>query len=208
MFTGIVEEIGSIEKVIHSDEEYILEIAAIKVLEDINIGDSIAVNGVCLTVTSFNEHIFRVQAAPITLQKSSLEAAAVGLKVNLERALQLQARLGGHLVSGHVNTTATIDYIQKMKNAFIMQLSVSETKYLVAEGSICIDGISLTVADVQNHSFTVSIIPHTWQNTNLQFKKTGDVVNLEFDIIAKYTEKLLQKNKRKIDEDFLRNNGF
>jgi riboflavin synthase len=89
-----------------------------------------------------------------------------------------------------------------------MQLSVSETKYLVAEGSICIDGISLTVADVQNHSFTVSIIPHTWQNTNLQFKKTGDVVNLEFDIIAKYTEKLLQKNKRKIDEDFLRNNGF
>jgi riboflavin synthase len=208
MFTGIVEEIGSIEKVIHSDEEYILEIAAIKVLEDINIGDSIAVNGVCLTVTSFNEHIFRVQTAPITLQKSSLEAAAVGLKVNLERTLELQARLGGHLVSGHVNTTATIDYIQKMKNAFIMQLSVSETKYLVAEGSICIDGISLTVADVQNHSFTVSIIPHTWQNTNLQFKKTGDVVNLEFDIIAKYTEKLLQKNKRKIDEDFLRNNGF
>jgi riboflavin synthase len=208
MFTGLVAEIGTIKNITRNSNQFKLEITAREMLQDIKIGDSIAVNGICLTVTDFSADSFVVDVAPVTLQKTSLENAAAGLRVNLEPALKLQDRLGGHLVTGHINTTAHINFIQQTSNSVIMRFTTANTKYLVSEGSICLDGISLTLAKVDRDGFSISVIPHTWQNTNLHYRKIGDRVNLEFDIIAKYTEKLLKHDKIGIDKDFLRKHGF
>ena len=214
MFTGIVEEIGIVRNVIDSEFGSIT-IDAKKVLEDVHIGDSIAVNGVCLTVTSFNSHSFTADVMGETVRRTSLSQLNKGSGVNLERAMSANGRFGGHIVSGHIDSVGKISSMKRDGNAIWVTIDTSydTLRYIVEKGSICIDGISLTVTNVTNVGFSVSVIPHTMNETTLLNKKVGDSVNLETDIIAKYTERLLRlkkidENKSKIDMDFLESCGF
>lgn len=212
MFTGIVEEIGTVRKIARGQKAY-LEIQADKIFSDIHIGDSIAVNGVCLTVTSFSGKVFTADVMNETFSRSSLGSLKAGSHVNLERAMPANGRFGGHIVSGHIDGTGKITNIKKDGNAVWYKISASENiiKYTVEKGSIAIDGISLTVARVERDNFSVSIIPHTSEETILSEKKLGDTVNLENDIIGKYVERFLnfdKTGKSGITMDFLAENGF
>ncbi|AZR72954.1 riboflavin synthase subunit alpha [Anoxybacter fermentans] len=219
MFTGIIEEVGIILNITRGTNSGSLTIAAKKVLEDVEIGDSIAVNGVCLTVTSFTKGQFTADVMPVTLDKTNLGELSPGKKVNLERALQLKSRLGGHLVSGHVDGVGTILSINQDDNAILIEIEAPEKlkPFVIREGSIAVDGISLTVAELTPKGFCVSIIPHTAKKTTLANRKVGDRVNLEGDIIGKYLyhfwqqlnndEKALEKSSR-ITKEFLAANGF
>ncbi|NLP44956.1 MAG: riboflavin synthase [Peptococcaceae bacterium] len=214
MFTGIIEELGTVIKLDATKDSAQLCIEAHKVLIGTQIGDSIAVNGVCLTVTEITTKLFTVDIMYETLNKTNLHELKKGAKVNLERALQLQTRLGGHIVSGHVDAIGTIYNIKQVGIANIIEVITSEelTSYLIPKGSIAIDGISLTLVDVNKDKFSVSIIPHTFQNTTLGFKGVGSKVNLETDILGKYVAKFLRidKNQEKedISLDFLASHGF
>ena len=194
MFTGIVEEKGKIQKVISGQSSGSIEIRAKKVLEGTRIGDSIAVNGVCLTVTALQPDGFTADVMPETLRRTNLGSLSLGAEVNLERAMAAGGRFGGHIVSGHVDGTGTIRSMKQEGNAVWVSIEASSgiLHLIVEKGSICIDGISLTVAYVDNSLFKVSIIPHTGAETTLLAKKAGDIVNLENDIIGKYIEKLMQ----------------
>ncbi|WP_434797963.1 riboflavin synthase [Terrisporobacter vanillatitrophus] len=215
MFTGIVEEVGIIQNVKRNNKSSILTIQGKKIFEDIHIGDSISVNGVCLTVTTFNNEVFSADVMNETLSRSSLGNLKNGSLVNLERAMCANARFGGHIVSGHIDGTGKIIKIEKDDNAIWYTIAVEENlmKYIVEKGSIAIDGISLTVAKVNEKHFSVSIIPHTAQETILSHRLVGDIVNIENDVIGKYVEKLMSFEKNKKDEsnitmDFLIKNGF
>jgi len=215
MFTGIIEEIGIIKNVKKNNKSSIITIQGKKIFEDINIGDSISVNGVCLTVTTFSNEIFTADVMNETLSRSSLSSLQNGSYVNLERAISASGRFGGHIVSGHIDGTGKIIKIKRDDNAIWYTVTVEDNliKYIVEKGSIAIDGISLTVANVNENSFSVSIIPHTSQETILSHRLVGDIVNIENDIIGKYVEKLITFEKNKKDEsnitmDFLINNGF
>lgn len=207
MFTGIVEEVGSIKNI--GDGK--ITIAAKKVLEDVNLGDSIAVNGICLTVASFDETSFTADIMPETVRRTSLSVTKENSSVNLERALTLSSRLGGHIVSGHIDGVGEIVSLTIEKNALLMKIKADKSilKCIVEKGSIALDGISLTVVIVTANDFTVSLIPHTREITNLKEKKQGSLINIETDIIGKYVEKLLGKSKEtNITRDFLIENGF
>lgn len=220
MFTGIIEELGKIKNISQGGISAVLEVEAKKVLEDTKIGDSIAVNGVCLTVTSMTSHSFKADVMAETLRKSSLGELKRGSCVNLERAMIANGRFGGHIVSGHIDGTGVIRSRQKEGNAVWVEIATGATiqKYIVQKGSIAIDGISLTVARLTEDSFFVSVIPHTGEETTLLKKDTGETVNLENDIIGKYVERLLtgpvQERKEAEDKtsgitmDFLREHGF
>lgn len=212
MFTGIIEEIGKIKEIKKGAASAILTIESVKVLEDVKLGDSIAVNGVCLTVTDFSSSTFKADVMHETLRRSSLGKLQVGSFVNLERAMKADGRFGGHIVSGHIDATGIIKDIRRDDNAVWYTIETTESilKYIVGKGSIAIDGISLTVAGIDEHSFRVSVIPHTAQNTILPLKKRGDIVNLENDIIGKYVEKLMLFTEKKsgITKSFLAENGF
>lgn len=217
MFTGIIEEIGTIKSINSNGISSQLCINANKILEDTKIGDSIAVNGVCLTVTSIKSNLFTADVMAETLRRSNLGSLIPQSKVNLERAMPANGRFGGHIVSGHIDGTGTIVETKPEGNAVWIKINCSSNllKYIIHKGSITIDGISLTVAKVTDSDFSVSIIPHTAANTTLLQKKSGDVVNLENDVVGKYIEKLLsfqkideQKPQSKITEEFLRQNGF
>lgn len=218
MFTGIVEEIGSIKGISKGANSAVLTLSAKKVLEDVSLGDSIAVNGVCLTVTSYRQGEFTVDVMHETMDRSSLSSLKAGSKVNLERAMIANGRFGGHIVSGHIDGTGKIVSVKKDDNAVWYQISADKKilKYIIENGSITIDGISLTVAKVTDRDFSVSIIPHTLENTILAYKSEGHIVNLENDCIAKYVEKLMnfgnldskQENKHEITREFLLKNGF
>ena len=183
MFTGIIEEMGTVKTIRKSANSAILTIGATKVLEETKIGDSIAVNGICLTVTEIGSQFFKADVMHETLRRSSLNNLKTGSRVNLERAMAANGRFGGHIVSGHVDGVGAIWYTIKTAPTIL--------KYIVEKGSITIDGISLTVAKVSNENFAISAIPHTVQVTILKDKKVGDVVNLENDIIGKYVERLI-----------------
>lgn len=217
MFTGIIEEIGTIKSINSNGISSQLCISANTILEDTKIGDSIAVNGVCLTVTSIKSNLFTADVMAETLRRSNLGSLIPQSKVNLERAMPANGRFGGHIVSGHIDGTGTIVETKPEGNAVWIKINCSSNllKYIIHKGSITIDGISLTVAKVTDSDFSVSIIPHTAANTTLLQKKSGDVVNLENDVVGKYIEKLLsfqkideQKPQSKITEEFLRQNGF
>lgn len=217
MFTGIVEEIGFIENIKNGEKSSKLIIKANKVLKDTKIGDSICTNGVCLTVTNIYKNIFEADVMAETLRLSNLGNLKLKSKVNLERALSLQTRLGGHIVSGHIDGVGEITSLVKEDNAVWVSIKAPSDilKYIVYKGSITIDGISLTVAYVDEEIFKVSIIPHTGEETTLLAKKIGESVNLECDLIGKYVEKLLgfnKKNEEKVKSsisiDFLKDNGF
>ena len=215
MLTGIVEEIGKIKAIKKGKNSARLVINAKKVLEDVKLGDSIAVNGVCLTVTEFSNSEFAVDVMHESLRKSSLSTLKNDSSVNLERAMLLNGRFGGHIVSGHIDGTGEIINIKNDDNAIWYTISAKDKimKYIIEKGSITIDGISLTVANLSESDFSVSIIPHTQEETILKTKKIGDIVNLENDCIAKYVESLLNfkeksEVKKDITMDFLLENGF
>lgn len=216
MFTGIVEEMGTIAGIQKGAKSAILTIQAKKVFSDIHIGDSIALNGVCLTVTSYGKDTYTADVMNETLQRSSLGSLTIGSKVNLERAMAADGRFGGHIVSGHIDGTGTIKKVEKDDNAIWYTIAASENlmKYIVEKGSIAIDGISLTVARRTDEDFAISMIPHTAKETVLSEKKPGDIVNLENDIVGKYIEQLMQYNKKEetrqsaITKEFLLKAGF
>ncbi len=214
MFTGIIEEIG-IVKAVQKGSSSFIKIQAKKVLEDVQLGDSIAVNGVCLTVTDFESDCFCADVMNETLSRSSLGALKNGSPVNLERAMSANGRFGGHIVSGHIDGTGTISKLDNDGIAVWYTITAPPEimRYIVEKGSIAIDGISLTVAKFTDSSFSVSIIPHTAEQTILSSKKAGDVVNLENDIVGKYVEKLmapLTENKKQssVTREFLAKYGF
>lgn len=208
MFTGIVEEIGIIK---HTSNG--LTIKAQNILTDIHMGDSIAVNGICLTVTSFTSDFFTVDIMGETYRRTNLGNLKIGSKVNLERAMPINGRFGGHIVSGHIDGIGTITDIYSEKDALWLTISAENKilKYIIEKGSITIDGVSLTVAYIDDVKFKVSLIPHTQSQTILHNKNTGDTVNLENDIIAKYIEQFANYNDKKdsnINMDFLTRCGF
>lgn len=225
IFTGIVEETGKIESVANGNKSAIITIIADKVLKGTKIGDSIAVNGVCLTVTSISGNKFTADVMAETIRRSSLGTLKHGSKVNLERAIAADGRFGGHIVSGHIDGTGVIRSLEREDNAVWVEIETPDKllKYIVEKGSIAIDGISLTVAKLTDDSFSVSVIPHTGEETTLLAKKPGDIVNLENDIVGKYVERLMNFNtsqkspfdnktdrstNSKITMDFLAENGF
>ncbi|MBQ3664824.1 MAG: riboflavin synthase [Lachnospiraceae bacterium] len=228
MFTGLIEEIGKVKQIRMGAKSGTIYITAKHILKDANIGDSIAVNGVCLTATEISGELFAADVMAETFRRSSLKELRAGSYVNLERAMANNGRFGGHIVSGHIDGTGKISEISREENAIWYTLSADERilHYVVEKGSIAIDGISLTVAYVDHSCFKVSIIPHTASKTILQYKEQGSIVNLECDIIGKYVEKMLtgtmgesiyedhflretsKKQSKGITMEFLAENGF
>ena len=211
MFTGIIEEIGEVSRLQKREKSSKISIRASLILEDMKLGDSISTNGLCLTVSEFNQKEFTADIMPESLNRSNLGTLNVGAKVNLERAMPLNGRFGGHIVSGHIDGVGHILEVKKEENAiwFEIKTSLNLMRYIVEKGSITIDGISLTVAQVKSKSFSVSIIPHTI----MADKKVGDTVNLENDILGKYIEKLWGDSSSSMKEssvtkEKLFNNGF
>jgi riboflavin synthase len=197
MFTGLITEVGSISAITHGSDSAVLEINAPKTVKGVAIGDSIAVNGVCLTATSISDTGFTADVMVQTLKMTSLASYNVGDRVNLELAAKLEARMGGHMVQGHVDGVATVLSIvdgQKWQE-FTVTIPANLLKYVVAQGSICIEGVSLTVGALNdaNNEVTVWLIPETLAKTNLSVKKIGDPLNIEVDVLAKYVERLLEK---------------
>ena len=215
MFTGIIEELGTIKNISIMGHSGQIIIEADEVLKGTKIGDSIAVNGICLTVTSLMPNAFSADIMAETVRRSSLSTANKGDKVNLERAMAADGRFGGHIVSGHIDGTGTITLYQKEENAIWVEISTEPKilRLIMEKGSISIDGISLTVASVGDSSFKVSVIPHTGEMTTLLKKKQGDLVNLENDVVGKYVERLLgfenkEENKSNLTLDMLEEYGF
>lgn len=219
MFTGIIEEMG----IVKSIKSKVITIEANKIFDDLKLGDSVAVNGTCLTVSSFegktSPKIFNADITSETLSRTNLGDLKSGFKVNLERALTLNGRLGGHIVSGHIDGVGIIKNISKNAEDIELTIEVSPNlmKYIIEKGSVAVDGISLTVAKVNKNYFSIAIIPHTLKETILYYKKAGDKVNIENDIIGKYVEKLLSFNNinnnknsniNNINMEFLIKNGF
>ncbi|UCZ54704.1 riboflavin synthase [Bacillus shivajii] len=217
MFTGIIEEKGTILQMRQTGDAVVMKIAAKKVLSDVNLGDSIAVNGVCLTVTSYNDSAFTVDLMPETVRHTSLRNLSNGSYVNLERAMAANGRFGGHFVSGHVDGVGTIRQKRHEHNAVYYEIEIANElrKYMMMKGSVCVDGTSLTIFGLSEDSFTISIIPHTIQETIIGEKEPGDIVNIECDMLAKYMEQLLyyrtsndETSSEKLTESFLKEHGF
>ena len=217
MFTGIVEELGTIQHIARGQHSAVLTIQAKTVLEHTKLGDSIAVNGICLTVTKLASDRFSADVMHETLNRSALAQLSVGSPVNLERAMAADGRFGGHIVAGHVDGVGRITNIRRDDNAiwYTVQTQPALLRYVVEKGSITIDGISLTVAKVEEEEFQVSVIPHTGEETTLLGKVPGDSVNLENDVIGKYVERLLglgkseeEKKESGITMEFLQEFGF
>ena len=215
MFTGLIEEMGTLRGVRRGAHSSVLSVGAKEILDDLKVGDSVAVNGVCLTATTVDAGGFTADVMHETLRRSSLSALDPGSPVNLERAMAADGRFGGHIVSGHIDGTGAITAKRRDDNAvwYTVAASPSLLRYIVEKGSIAIDGISLTVAEITERDFSVSVIPHTAAVTILGGKGTGDVVNLETDIIGKYVEKLLRPREEPapaggLTLEFLAQNGF
>lgn len=216
MFTGIIEELGTVQKIVSKGNTLVLTIQGKKVLEDIKLGDSVAVNGVCLTVTEFNDRFILLDVMPETFKSTTLAGLKQGSQVNLERAMSANGRFGGHFVTGHVDTTGQIVSIEPKENAIYIHISIpKEFSHLALyKGSIAIDGTSLTIFGLNENTVTVSIIPHTAKESVVGLKKVGEIVNLEFDMIGKYLHSFLTKDNRVtetksgITTDFLKENGY
>jgi len=203
MFTGIIEELGRIKTIKYVGAGRELVISAYKILEDVRIDDSISINGVCLTVISRKEEEFSVEAVEETLSKTTISKLRIGSEVNLERALRPLDRMGGHIVQGHIDCIGRLISIEKQTVGRLVWFSYPEHfgKYVVGQGSICINGVSLTIAKEELGKIMVSIIPHTWENTIFKNIRIGDEVNIEFDIIGKYIEKLIKFGNKESNRD-------
>ncbi len=218
MFTGIIEEIGIVKNISTTNESMRLNIASKIINQDLHIGDSIAINGTCVTVTSFDSHSFCIDVMPETFNTTSLKNCKIGTKINLERALLVGGRIGGHFVTGHIDGTAYISQISPKDNAIYYTITFNDTtllKYCIYHGSIAIDGTSLTIFGVTDNTVTISTIPHTIKHSIIGNKKIGDIVNIECDMLAKFVNNSLQKNETHLTKDhsninqkFLQQNGF
>ncbi|MDD7362832.1 MAG: riboflavin synthase [Peptoniphilus sp.] len=212
MFTGIVEEVGRIARIDRRGQKIEVEVAAEKVMEGTQIGDSISTNGVCLTVTRITESGFCADMMTVTAKKSGLDRLASGSRVNLERALLPTTRMGGHILQGHVDTRGKLAGIEPDEGGYIMSIEVEERyfPYYVPQGSVGLNGVSLTVARAGRAGFSVSLIPETLRSTNLGDLKAGDALTVEFDIVGKYIlrQQEWEEESKGIDLDFLRKNGF
>jgi riboflavin synthase len=215
MFTGIIEEVGTVKHIDRSKDAIVLTIAAEKILEDVKLGDSIAVNGVCLTVTSFTKQQFTVDLMPETVKATSLKELNIGSKVNLERAMAANSRFGGHFVSGHVDGVGKIVKKERLANAVYYEIEVDEKlrRYMILKGSVAVDGTSLTIFGLTKDTFTISLIPHTLQETILGEKNVGNIVNIECDMIGKYIEHFLNVGREEttmssLTASFLEQHGF
>ncbi|MDF1612190.1 riboflavin synthase [Stygiobacter electus] len=199
MFTGLIEEVGKVLSILPISNGKTLKISANKIMDDIKLGDSISINGVCLTVKQLKEKDFEVDAVGETINKTTINLLKIGSFVNLERAIKMNQRLGGHLVLGHVNDIAVIRQIRKQGENYLLSIQIPDnlTRYAINEGSIAIDGISLTIAKIIDNILVISVIPYTWQETNLHLRKVGDRLNLEVDVISKYIEKFVNEYKKK-----------
>ena len=199
MFTGLVEELGVISSISQTD----IWIESSIVMDDLGVKDSISVNGACLTVVSIEENLFKVDVVPETLRRTDLGDLSVGDKVNLERSAQLGGRLGGHIVNGHVDGTAQITAYVQEGSAWLIEFQISKnlSRYIVEKGFVCVDGVSLTVVNCDENTFTIALIPYTRDNTVLGYKGVGNSVNIETDIIGKYIEKLSTGNQASINLD-------
>ena len=209
MFTGIVEGLGKVRRLTMKGADAVLDIDAGISLEDVSLGDSIAVNGACLTVTSLQQNNFQADVSAETLSRTTLKLLQAGHKVNLEKSLRVGGFVGGHFVLGHVDATARILSRMQKSGSLIIAVEMNEniSRYIVEKGSVAIDGISLTVNKLEKSRFYVNIIPHTAAHTTLVTRKEGEWVNIETDILGRYVENLLQSNKG-IDKDFLVKHGF
>lgn len=215
MFTGIIEELGQVKEIKKENKSAKIKIAAKLIPQDLKLGDSVAVNGVCLTIVSFSSQDLTAEVMAETLDKSSLGLLRAGERVNLERALRADSRFGGHIVSGHVDGRGQILSVKEEGIAQVFKISYPRdlAPYLAKKGSVAVDGISLTLVDVLDDYFIISLIPHSLDMTTLGFKREKDLVNLEIDILARYIERLLQvknteKEKPALTESFLLENGF
>jgi riboflavin synthase len=220
MFTGLIEEMGVLQSVRRQGEAMIIRITASKVLEDVRIGDSISVNGVCLTVVEYDRQTFAVDVMPETYRHSNLHSIPPRSPLNLERAMMAGGRFGGHLVQGHVDGTGTIRGKTSEANAVLYTIEPNNLqllRHVIPQGSVTLDGISLTVVSVNREggTFTVSIIPHTLRETALQYKQSGETLNIECDILGKYVDHLLNEREGRpvsksggLTESVLRDNGF
>ncbi len=215
MFTGIVEEIGKIKGISRGEKSIRLTVECSKILEKTGLGDSISVNGVCLTVTDLYRDSFTADVMPETMRSTNLQQLKPNSPVNLERAMAADGRFGGHIVSGHIDGTGEVARLEKEDNAVWLTISADEKilRYVIHKGSIAVDGISLTVQQVDGSSFKIAVIPHTRDYTTLPGKRVGDKVNLECDLIGKYVEKLLGYGRKndasgKITMAYLMENGF
>ncbi|OAB32821.1 riboflavin synthase subunit alpha [Paenibacillus macquariensis subsp. defensor] len=220
MFTGLVEEMGTLRGITRNGEAMVLHITVSTIMSDLKIGDSVSVNGVCLTASSLDANSFAADVMPETFRKSNLKDLQMGSKVNLERAMIANGRFGGHIVQGHVDGIGRIQHVTRNQNAVVYEITPASQnifKYIIPKGSITLDGISLTVVQVEENTFEVSIIPHTLAQTVLNHKRAGDTVNIECDVLGKYVEHLLnyaesrQQDNLKpsgIDMEYLAQNGF
>lgn len=200
MFTGLIEEVG---KVVSTNRDT-LEIACSRIQSDLAIGDSIAVNGVCLTVLTFSSHWFKAEVMPVTLQTTNLGALKPGMPVHLERAMRLDKRFGGHLVAGHIDATAPILKKTQEGDALLLTVAIPSglQAFMVSKGSVALDGVSLTISDIDDTHFTVSLVGHTRISTTLALKRIGDSINIECDQIGKYVQKMLSKlNVEDVSQD-------
>lgn len=214
MFTGIIEEMGTVKSVSRGKESMVLTIEGPKVVSDAHLGDSISVNGVCLTVTGFTKSFFSVDVMPETVKASTLHQLKAGSRVNLERAMSAQGRFGGHFVSGHIDGTGRIRSRQQKENAIYIYIDMDPSlmPYFILKGSVAVDGTSLTIFDVEESAIMVSLIPQTVDESVFGRKKTGDLVNIECDMIAKYIQRFVHPAKTPaksgVDEAFLQKHGF
>jgi len=217
LFTGIIQKVGTFKRKTKKGNKYQLVIDVDDFLDDVSIGDSIAVNGVCLTVVDYSANSFTVDVMPETVKATNIDNLQSGAKVNLEKSLQPKSFMGGHIVNGHVDGIGTIKSIKEEKNAKIFTIEVGKeiTKYLVDKGSVALNGISLTVMDFSDDTLKVSLIPETIRSTNLKYLEQGDEINIETDIIGKYVHKMLndkkqnyKDNKEGIKKDTIKKNGF
>lgn len=198
MFTGLIQEIGHVSDIKKRNHFQVLSVKAKTVLQELSIGDSIAINGVCQTVVNFDDNIFSVECVSETLSKTTLSTIEVGQPVNLESALRLSDRLGGHIVQGHIDEIGHIKKLTQKNNEWLLDVLAPKSlhPYIVLKGSIAVDGTSLTVSNVDSGGFTVSVIPHTFTNTVFCYRTVGDPVNLEVDVIARYVEKQVSKKDK------------
>lgn len=216
MFTGIIQKMGTVKQINNQGEAYQLTVAVDDFLDTVKIGDSIATNGVCLTVTTKTNNEFTADIMPMTYRKSTFSELNVGSLVNLEKSMRITDGFDGHIVTGHIDSVGKITKIKQDYNAVLIRIKPPrETlKYFIPEGSVAIDGISLTIAELSDQDFTVSIIPHTRKWTTLKEKSVGSSVNIEGDVLGKYVERLLQFNSKEssndspISKNFLKDNGF
>lgn len=211
MFTGIIEELGRIDKINKQNKAMQITIQAQRIMHGLQLGDSIAVNGVCLTVTDFKKQSFTVDVMPETFLATTMSSEKTGSLVNLERALAIGGRLGGHFVTGHVDGVGEITAIIPLDNAmnYTIKLDSELLKYCIYRGSVAVDGTSLTIFGVDKTGIKIALIPHTIKNTVLGYKKVGDQVNIECDLLGKYVNNLLLQNvSPTIDQNFLLQNGF